>query len=84
MQTVSYSEARQNLATIMSKVVEDFSPIIITRAKNENCVLMSMAEYESLQETAYLLRSPANAKRLMESIAQAEQGLYQTRDLINE
>lgn len=84
MQTVSYSEARQNLATIMSKVVEDFSPIIITRAKNENCVLMSMAEYESLQETAYLLRSPANAKRLMESIAQVEQGLYQTRELINE
>lgn len=82
MQAISYSEARQNLATIMSNVVEDFSPVIITRAKNESCVLMSMSEYESLQETAYLLRSPANAKWLMESIAQAEKGTYKERELV--
>lgn len=82
MQAISYSEARQNLATIMNGVVEDFSPIIITRAKSESCVLMSMSEYESLQETAYLLRSPANAKWLMESIAQAEKGICKERKLV--
>ena len=68
MRTISYSEARQNLSATMMKAVEDHAPILITRQNGEACVLMSLEEYNSLEETAYLLRSPANARRLMDSI----------------
>jgi antitoxin YefM len=68
MRTISYSEARQNLSATMVKTVEDHAPILITRQNGESCVLMSLEEYNSLEETAYLLRSPANARRLSDSI----------------
>ncbi|GFN45915.1 antitoxin [Candidatus Regiella insecticola] len=68
MKTISYSKARQNLSATMVNVIEDKIPILITRQKGKPCVLISLEEYESLEETAYLLRSPANAKRLMHSI----------------
>lgn len=84
MQAITYSDARQNLAATMSRVVEDFEPIIITRARGESCVLLSLSEFESLQETAYLLRSPANAQRLSDSIAQLRSGRGQKRALIDE
>ncbi|WP_339058391.1 YoeB-YefM toxin-antitoxin system antitoxin YefM [Candidatus Regiella endosymbiont of Tuberolachnus salignus] len=81
MRTISYSEARQNLSATMVKVVEDQVPILITRQKGKSCVLMSLEEYESLEETAYLLRSPANAKRLMHSIEELRSGKGIIRDL---
>jgi antitoxin YefM len=69
MRAVSYSEARQNLSTTMLQTVEDRAPVLITRQNGESCVLMSLEEYNSLEETAYLLRSPRkNARRLMDSI----------------
>ncbi len=74
MRTISYSEARQNLSATMLKTVEDRAPILITRQNGEACVLMSLEEYNSLEETAYLLRSPANAKRLMNSIESLRNG----------
>jgi antitoxin YefM len=74
MKTIHYSEARQNFASVMNQTAEDRSPVLITRQKGASCVLMSLEEYESLEETAYLLRSPANAVRLMESIAQLKAG----------
>lgn len=52
MHAITYTEARQNLASTMNRVVEDISPVIITRSRGESCVLMSLAEFESLQETA--------------------------------
>lgn len=58
MRTISYSEACQNLSATMMKAVEDHAPILITRQNGEACVLMSLEEYNSLEETAYLLRSP--------------------------
>lgn len=54
----------------MINAVNDCSPVITTRENGENCVLMSLTDFESLEETAYLMRSPANANRLMESISQ--------------
>lgn len=81
MHTVTYSEVRQNLAQTMQEVVQNHEPVLITRAKNESCVLISLAHYRSLEETAYLLRSPANAARLQRSIEQLKQGKGVEREL---
>ena len=82
MQAITYTEARQNLAGTMSKVAEDFEPILITRSKGGNCVLMSYEQYCSLEETAYLMRLPTNAKRLLDSVAELRQGQGIERELI--
>src|SRR5690606_37938518 len=74
MRTISYSEARQNLSATMIKTVEDRAPVLITRQTGEACVLMSLEEYSSLEETAYLLRSPTNARRLLDSIDNLKNG----------
>ncbi|SQI44104.1 Antitoxin YefM [Leminorella richardii] len=74
MEKISYSKARQNLAATMVKTIEDRAPILITRQNGDPCVLMSLEEYESLEETAYLMRSPANAIRLMTSIEELRSG----------
>ena len=74
MKSVTYSAARENLAATMSKVCEDHDPVIITRKRNQAVVMLSLEDYESLQETAYLFRSPKNAQRLSEGIAQLEKG----------
>ena len=74
MQAITYTAARENLASTMSRVCSDHDPVIITRKRDQAVVMMSLEDYESLQETAYLLRSPANAKRLSEGIAQLERG----------
>jgi len=74
MKAISYTAARQNLAKTMENVCKDHAPIIITRKLADSVVLMSLEDYESLTETAYLLRSPKNTRRLIESIAQLESG----------
>jgi antitoxin YefM len=68
--TVSYSRTRQHLAEIMDKVNDDRAPVLITRQNGTAVVMMSLADYNALEETAYLLRSPRNARRLMASIEQ--------------
>lgn len=68
----------------MIKAVEDRVPVLITRQQGSPCVLMSLDEYNSLEETAYLLRTPANAKHLMESIEELRSGNGQERELITE
>lgn len=72
MKAISYTAARENLAATMDSVCENHDPVIITRNRNQAVVLMSLEDYESLQETAYLLRSPANARRLLESISELQ------------
>ena len=67
---ITYTAARENLAATMDSVCADHDPVIITRNRDQAVVMMSLADYESLQETAYLLRSPANARRLLESISE--------------
>jgi antitoxin YefM len=74
------SEARKNLFPLIEQVNNDRQPIEIT-SKRGDAVLMSRADYEALEETAYLLRSPANARRLLESLEQARSGERQQHDL---
>lgn len=83
MNTITYSSARSNLAETMEKVCDDHAPVIITRKAAKPVVMMSLDDYEALEETAYLLRSPKNVRRLMESIAQAEAGKTVERELID-
>lgn len=81
MDAISYTKARANLAKTMDRVCEDHDPIIITRNSEQAVVMMSLDDYQSLEETAYLLRSPENAKRLSEAIAELESGNGTERDL---
>src|SRR5947208_209232 len=74
VKSITYTAARENLASTINRVCEDNSPVIITRNRDQAVVMLSLAEYESLEETAHLLRSPANARRLLRSIEQLERG----------
>lgn len=67
MEAISYSQARANLANTIESVCENHDPVIITK-KDEAVVMLSLEDYEALQETAYLLRSPANAQRLLSAM----------------
>jgi antitoxin YefM len=84
MKTMTYSESRARYAETLDAVVDDAEPVVITRAGHEPVVIISKREYESLVETAYLLRSPANARRLLASIERLEQGQGVVRDLVDE
>jgi len=74
MDAITYSTARAKLADTMDRVCDDHEPIIITRNGQQAVVMMSLDDFKSLEETAYLLRSPKNARRLLESIAALETG----------
>jgi antitoxin YefM len=82
MATITYSEARSKLAETMEKVCDDHAPIIITRKNSRSVVMISLDDYEALEETSYLLRSPKNARRLLESIAELASGRGTKRGLI--
>ncbi len=84
MDAISYSVARANLAKTMEKVCNDHEPVIITRKREDSVVMVSLADYKALEETSYLLRSPANARKLLESIAELESGNGSERELIEE
>jgi len=82
MNTLSYSHARATLADTMDRVCADHQPIIITRSSGQAAVVMlSLSDYQALEESAYLLRSPKNARRLMASIATLEAGQGVAREL---
>ena len=74
METISFSDARAQLASTMDRVIADHAPVIITRHGSQACVLVSLDDWESMEETNYLRSSPANAQRLTESIAELERG----------
>ncbi len=84
MQTINFSHTRQNLASTFDFVVDNSMPVIVTRQNKEPVVIISMRDYRALEETAYLMQSEANAKRLNRSIAQLEAGLGKKRELIEE
>ena len=73
MDAISYTAAYVNLAKTMEKVCNDHNPVIITRKEEPPVVMLSLEDYQSMEETAYLLRSPANIRNLLESIAELEQ-----------
>jgi len=74
MSVITYTAARANLAKTIERVVLDREPVIITKKDDMSVVMISLSDYESLQESAYLLRSPENARRLLESIREVETG----------
>ncbi|WP_254126594.1 type II toxin-antitoxin system Phd/YefM family antitoxin [Amycolatopsis sp. CA-230715] len=71
---MSYSESRANYAETLDSVVNDREEVVITRAGHDPVVIVSLDDYESLKETAYLLRSPENARRLVSAIERLESG----------
>jgi len=82
MRSKTYTEVREKLSDIIEKVCEDHDPLIITKRRDKAVVLISLEDYESLEETAYLLKSPRNARRLLESIKELEEGSGTERNLI--
>lgn len=74
MQAISYSEARHDLKNVMDNACSNHEPILITRRKGESVVLVSLEDYESIMESEYLLSSPVNASRLMQSLQEARSG----------
>ena len=84
MKSITYSAARENLASTINRVCEDHAAVVITRNRDQAVVMLSLAEYESLQETAYLLRSPANAKRLLGAVEALKRGKGRKRKIKGE
>lgn len=82
MEAITYTAARQNLAKTMEKVCRDRVPVIVTRKSSNSVVIMSLEDFEALEETACLLRSPKNTRRLIESIVQLENGKGVEKELI--
>ncbi|MEN6670297.1 type II toxin-antitoxin system prevent-host-death family antitoxin [Psychrobacter sp. B38] len=83
MRVVSFSEARKHLKSVLDTVNDDANATIVTRRDADDAVVMSLDYYNSLMETVYLLKSPANAAHLAESIAQYQAGKTVTRELID-
>jgi antitoxin YefM len=81
MKTINYTAARENFAAAMNEVCQDRIPILITRNRDQAVVLISLEEYEAMEATAHLLRNPANARRLLNSIEQLETGKGNVRHL---
>ena len=81
MNAITYSYARENLARTITEVCDSHDPVIITKKGTDAVVMMSLEDFESMQETTYLLRSPKNARRLLESIQQLEEGRGSERKL---
>jgi antitoxin YefM len=81
MDAITYSEVRATLAKAMDRVCEDHEPLIITRQGKPSAVLISLEDYESMDETAYLARSPENARRLTKAIKEIEKGKVVNRRL---
>ena len=81
MDAVSYSDARSNFASLLDKVNDDRAPILITRQRGKPAVLMSLDDFSAWEETAYLLRSPENARALLASIDELNRGGGVTRSL---
>ena len=81
MDAITYTTARANLASTMNRVCEDHEPLIITRNGDQSVVMLSLEDYQALEETSYLLRNPANARRVLSAVAQLNAGKGTVRKL---
>ncbi|MEH6678165.1 type II toxin-antitoxin system Phd/YefM family antitoxin [Phenylobacterium sp.] len=82
MDVISYSDTRANLKKVMDKVVDDRAPIVVTRTRGEAVVMVSLADWNAMEETLHLVSRSANAQRLTEAIAQLDAGAGSERQLI--
>lgn len=80
---MNYTESRKRYAEILDSVTEDRDPVVITRAGHDPVIMVSLDDYESLRETAYLMRSPANARRIFDAMEELDNGSGVPRDLID-
>lgn len=83
MKTMTFSESRANYAKTLDSVVDDREEVVITRSGHEPVVIVALDDYQSLKETAYLLRSPANARRLLDAIERLDNGGGFTKELVD-
>ncbi|MFM7128553.1 MAG: type II toxin-antitoxin system Phd/YefM family antitoxin [bacterium] len=83
MDAISYTSIQDDLAKTMDRVCSDHKPVVITRDNHRSVVMISLEDYQSLEETAYLLRSPANARKLLHSIAELQSDHCQERELVD-
>lgn len=83
MKTMSYTDSRARYAEVLDSVVNDREEVVITRAGHESVVMMSLADFESLRETAHLMRSPTNARRLLDAMERLENGRGEQHELID-
>lgn len=81
MKTLTYTQTRENFARTLDDVIDDREEVVVTRAGHDPVVIVALADYQSLKETAYLLQNPANARRLLASIERLERGKGKARDL---
>jgi antitoxin YefM len=79
---MSYTESRARYAEVLDSVIDDREEVVITRAGHEPVVIVSLADFEALRETAYLMRSPANARRLLDAMERLEAGQGEAHDLV--
>jgi antitoxin YefM len=82
MDTITYTAARANLASTMDRVCNDHETLIITRNGEQSVVMLSLEDYQALEETAYLMRTPANARRLLSAVSQLSAGKGTQRNLV--
>jgi antitoxin YefM len=83
MKTLSYTDSRARYAEVLDSVINDREEVVVTRAGHEPVVIVSLADFESLRETAYLMRSPANARRLLDAMERLESGRGESHDLLD-
>lgn len=83
MKTMSYTESRARYAEVLDSVVDDCEEVVVTRGGHDPVVIVSLAEFESLRETAYLMRSPQNARRLLDAMERLEAGSGEPHDLVD-
>ncbi|MGL5928694.1 MAG: type II toxin-antitoxin system Phd/YefM family antitoxin [Dermatophilaceae bacterium] len=83
MKTMSYTESRAHYAEVLDRVANDREEVVITRAGHDPVVIVSLEDYESLRETAYLMRSPANARRLLDAMERLEAHRGERHDIID-
>ncbi|UAL31983.1 type II toxin-antitoxin system prevent-host-death family antitoxin [Nocardioides rotundus] len=83
MKTLSYTESRARYAQVLDDVVNDREEVVITRAGHPSVVIVSLEDFESLRETAYLMRSPANARRLLDAMERLEANAGESHDLLD-
>jgi antitoxin YefM len=82
MDVITYSDTRANLKKVMDKVVDDRAPIVVTRARGEAVVMVSLGDWNAMEETLHLVSRPANAQRLRDAIAQLDAGAASEQTLI--
>ena len=82
MDVLTYSDTRARLKEVMDRVVEDRAPVVVTRKRGESVVMVSLADWNAMEETLHLISSPANAQRLAAAIGQLEAGAGSEHELI--